>query len=535
MHSTLTKNIRAGDIQHYRHKTQRLVISKSLLLLTLLILGGCALPSIESRLLSSALNVEDAQKTMLGEAIAPLAKQHPQKSGIRLLGNPKDAFAARMLLALSAEKTLDIQYYIWQKDITGALLFEAIAGAAERGVRVRLLLDDNGINGLDDALAALNRLDNVEVRIFNPFAQRRFKWFGFITDFSRVNRRMHNKSFTVDNSVTVIGGRNIGDDYFGATGGILKQDLDLVAVGDVVNEVSTDFDKYWVSQSAYPIENIIKTSQTTQYSTAEYLPAQVSNPDRDIYLNALKNSSLVKTLLAKQLKFEWKSARMISDDPAKGVGKHGKKSLLFYKLVHIVGHPNSNVLLVTPYFVPTKAGVKAFAELAKQGVSITILTNSMQATDVLPVHSGYAKHRKALLKAGIHLYELRSTAEDANKNIKKLGPFGSSASNLHAKTFVIDSQRLFVGSFNFDPRSMHLNTELGFIIESPSLAAQVEQEFYQEAEHTAYQLRLDQRGKIQWVETNGDTETVHQTEPGMTLFSRAALSVLSILPIDWLL
>lgn len=516
-----------------QHKSKCIILF--LLTFTLINLGGCTLPSLDSRSDSTSLSIEEAQETLIGKAIYPIASQYPNKSGIRLLGNPKDAFAARILLALSAQKTLDLQYYIWQKDITGALLFETITKVAERGVRVRLLLDDNGINGLDDALAALNRLENVEVRIFNPFIQRRFKWLGFITDFSRVNRRMHNKSFTVDNSVTVIGGRNIGDDYFGATGGILRQDLDLVAIGSVVNDVSSDFDKYWASNSAFPIEEIVNTTKTSTYSTDEYMPSQLTNPKRDTYITALRNSSLVKTLLAKELSFEWKMAKMISDDPAKGLGKHKDDSLLFHKLTEIIGRPTSTVLLVTPYFVPTKEGVKAFAALAKQGVKITVLTNSMQATDVLPVHAGYAKHRKALLKAGVKLFELRSGAEPIDGNLKKLGPFGSSASSLHAKTFAIDSERLFVGSFNFDPRSMHLNTELGFVIESPSLAIQVENEFYQQAALTAYELSLNEDNKIQWTETNGNIKTTHSTEPGMTIFSRAALSVLNLLPIDWLL
>ena len=530
---TLTKNLTSIGFQKQLHKVKCLMIF--VLPFVLLIIGGCTLPSLESRVASRSLSTEEAQKTLLGEAIAPFSQQHPQKSGVRLLANPKDAFAARILLALSAEQTLDIQYYIWQKDITGALLFETITEAAQRGVRVRLLLDDNGINGLDETLASLNRLDNVQVRIFNPFAQRRFKWLGFITDFSRVNRRMHNKSFTVDNSVTVIGGRNIGDDYFGATSGILRQDLDLVAVGCVVDEVSKDFDKYWASGSAYPIEYVVNSSKTSTYTTAEYMPEQVHNPKREIYLQALGQSSLVQSMLAKELSFEWKATRMISDDPAKGVGKHKKENLLFYKLAQIIGRPTSTVLLVTPYFVPTKEGVKAFVKLAQSGVSISILTNSMEATDVLAVHAGYAKHRKALLKAGIQLFELRSIAEDADRNLKKLGPFGSSASSLHAKTFAIDSQRLFVGSFNFDPRSMHLNTELGFVIESPALAAQVEEEFYQHAALTAYQLSLDENNKIQWTQTNGKTKTIHKTEPSMNIFSRAALGVLSVLPIDWLL
>lgn len=506
-----------------------------LLLATLIHVGGCSVAALQVRSQSSALTPAQAQHTKLGEAIAPFAQRYPNKSGIRLLGEPKNAFAARMLLAKAAQQTLDIQYYIWQKDITGTLLFEAIVDAAKRGVRVRILLDDNGISGLDEPLAALNRLENVEVRIFNPFAQRRFKWLGFMMDFSRVNRRMHNKSFTVDSSVTVIGGRNIGDDYFGASSGILKQDLDLIAIGDVVADVSNNFDQYWESDSAYPITNVVNSNKSTVYSTVEYLPEQNSNPKREVYLKVLKHTSLVKQLLAKELSFEWTATKMISDDPVKGLDKHHQETLLINKLAEIIGQPESTVLLVTPYFVPTKTGVKAFAKLVNSGVSISVLTNSMQATDVLPVHSGYAKHRKALLKSGVKLYEFRPSIENSDGRLKKMGPFGSSASNLHAKTFVIDSKRLFIGSFNFDPRSIHLNTELGFIIESEFIASQVEDEFYQQVDLVAYQLSLDESGDIVWTERNGDETVLHNNEPGMTFFSRSVLSILSVLPIDWLL
>ncbi|WP_395342028.1 phospholipase D family protein [Ningiella sp. W23] len=472
---------------------------------------------------------------MLVSSVAPLVAQHPNKSGIRLLGDPKDAFAARMLLALSAQRTLDIQYYIWQNDITGALLFESIVEASNRGVRVRLLLDDNGVSGLDEALLSLDRLDNVEVRLFNPFAQRRFKWLGFITDFSRVNRRMHNKSFTADNSVTIVGGRNIGDDYFGATSTILKQDLDIVAIGSVVNEVSLDFDKYWTSTSAHPVNDILFSNKISKYCTSEYLPAQVTNPKRDAYITALERSGVMHSLLANEDLFEWDTVTMISDDPAKGAGRQSNDALLFTKLVQIIGRPQSSLLLVTPYFVPTKEGVEAFIDLAKSGIKINIVTNSMQATDVLPVHSGYAKHRKTLLKAGINLFETRPNASDEQSSEKKKRHFKSSASSLHAKTFAIDSKRLFVGSLNFDPRSMHLNTELGFVIESPKIAKQVEQVFEAQAAYASYRLSLDKKGKINWIETNKGRETVHKTEPGMTIFSRAALALLSLLAIEWLL
>lgn len=512
-----------------------LLLSFALLFTITTTLGGCTLPSLDNRSVSTAITNEAAQKTTLGAAVLSIAKEYPNLTGIRLLDNPRDAFATRVLLANNAQSTLDLQYYIWEKDVTGTLLLETINNAANRGVRVRLLLDDNGIGGLDEALKALNRHDNIKIRLFNPFVQRRLKWLGYITDFSRVNRRMHNKSFTADNSISVVGGRNIGDDYFGATSVILKQDLDLLAIGTVVQDVSSDFDRYWASDSAYPIEDIVKSENNSAYTTSQYITKQSSSSQRDSYIQALQDSPIVESLLAGNLTFEWSPTTMVSDDPAKGIGMSKKGDLLIDKLSVIIGQPSTSLLLVSPYFVPTKSGVAAFTVLAKKGVSISILTNSMEATDVLPVHAGYAKHRKDLLNAGIKLFEWRPSKNQLKSTIKKLGPFGSSASCLHAKIFVVDSKRLFVGSFNFDPRSIHLNTELGFIIESEKLASRVEDEFFQQVYKTAYAVQLDDDGDLIWIENNEGESITHLSEPGMNIGSCMALSVLSVLPIDWLL
>ncbi|WP_262358491.1 phospholipase D-like domain-containing protein, partial [Bordetella pertussis] len=217
-----------------------------------ILLGACTLPPPVDRTASHALDATQARATPLGQGVGELADTHPGLSGFHVLGDAQDAFAARMLLARAATRTLDVQYYIWRNDMTGTLLLQALHAAAERGVRVRLLLDDNGISGLDDALAALDAHPNAEVRLFNPFPTRSFKALGYLTDFSRLNRRMHNKSFTVDNQATIIGGRNIGDEYFGATDGVLFADLDVLAVGPVVGDVSAEFDAYWASESAWP-------------------------------------------------------------------------------------------------------------------------------------------------------------------------------------------------------------------------------------------------------------------------------------------
>src|SRR5690606_16627852 len=250
-------------------------LKRCLAALGLAILAGCSLPPQQGRTESRALPAESARQTALGRAVAPLADAHPGLSGIYALADARAAFAARALLLRAAERTLDVQYYIWNDDLTGTLLLEALHDAAERGVRVRLLLDDNGIAGLDALLAALNSRPSIEVRLFNPFLTRRFKALGYLTDFSRANRRMHNKSFTVDNQATIVGGRNIGDEYFGATEGVLFADLDVLAIGPVVQEVSRDFDRYWASASSYPAELILPAASAGQLDELHSMASRI--------------------------------------------------------------------------------------------------------------------------------------------------------------------------------------------------------------------------------------------------------------------
>ena len=371
------------------------------------LLGGCStLPSPENRSTSTALLNTDT--TQLGRAISPLVDAHPGRSGIYPLPDARDAFAARVLLAQAAERTLDALYYIWRKDMTGTLLFEALHAAADRGVRVRLLLDDNRTSGLDTTLAALDSHPNIEVRLFNPFVIRKPRVIGFLTDFSRANRRMHNKSFTADNQATIIGGRNVGDEYFDATEGFLFVDLDVMAVGPVVKDVSKDFDRYWASESSYPADRLLPPADPALIAELASAASLIErDPAAAAYMDALRNFPFVRELIEGRLALEWAPTRMVSDDPAKGLGLAEPEALLPQKLEDIIGEPAAEVALVSAYFVPAAAGTDAFAALAERGMNVTVLTNSLEATDVAQVHAGYAKRCKSLLEAGITLYELR--------------------------------------------------------------------------------------------------------------------------------
>lgn len=488
-----------------------------------------------SKTTSTSLNTQEGQATRLGQALAPQVKVHPGKSGIQSLADPHDAFAARVLLARAAERALDVQYYIWHGDITGTLLLEELHAAANRGVRVRLLLDDNGTAGLDVELAALALHPLIEVRLFNPFSVRDPKWLGYITHFSRANRRMHNKSFTADSQASIIGGRNIGDEYFGATEGILFADLDVLAVGTVVGDVSTDFDRYWASHSSYPVEQILPAVSADSLGKLSRTAGLIERDDAAAkYVEAVTRSDFIRQLMAGSLQLDWANTSMVSDDPAKGLGRAGEEGMLTHQLGSILGEPQKQVALVSPYFVPTAAGVEAFTALAERGIEVRILTNSLDATDVAAVHAGYAKRRKALLKAGIELYEMRRLSL-RNGGHESAGPFGSSGSSLHAKTFAVDGERMFVGSFNFDPRSANLNTELGFVIDSPELSQSIHHAFDNIIPANSYTVRLDDNDQLYWIEHVGDKEVRYDQEPNTGFLKRIGVFLLSVLPIEWLL
>jgi len=482
----------------------------------------------------TSLALLDTGDTRLGRALEALAASHVGLSGIHPLQDAHDAFAARMLLARAAERTLDVQYYIWRQDLTGLLLFEALHRAAERGVRVRLLLDDHNSGGLDPLLAALDSHPQIEVRLFNPFALRRMRTLNLLTDFRRLNRRMHNKSFTADSQATIVGGRNVGDAYFGATDGVLFADLDVLAVGAIVPEVSRDFDRYWNSASARPLEGLIPRAEAGALEALSTRAASASrSPGAVSYVAAVKDGELVKRLLARTLNFTWAPTRMLSDDPAKAQGTAGEAGHLTTELFPLVGSAQTSLDLVSPYFVPGAQGTERLAELARQGVRLRILTNSLEATDVAAVQAGYARRRKPLLEAGARLYELERQGGEAAATS---GPWGSSGSSLHAKTFAVDGREIFVGSFNFDPRSARLNTELGFVIESPALAGLLGALFDEPIPRLAYEVRLDDAGRVRWIDhAPGAEPVIFDHEPNTTFPQRAAVWFLSLLPIEGLL
>ncbi len=490
------------------------------------------LPSLDQR--PHSVSIRDTDDTRLGQALAPQAEAHSGKSGFYPLVDGRDAFAARALMADAAERTLDVQYYIWHADLSGKLLFDALLRAAERGVRVRLLLDDNNTNGLDPLLATLDYHPNIEVRLFNPFVIRGWRALGYLTDFPRLNRRMHNKSFTADNQLTIVGGRNVGDEYFGSSAEMHFVDFDVMGIGPIVRDVSDDFDRYWSCASSYPADRLLPIPPPAQRAAIrEDLTQTAFQPAATRYASALSQLTFVRDMLARQLEFEWTEMRMVSDDPAKGLGLAPKKNLIAERLKAALGPPQKEFRLISAYFVPTETGVHSLRSMAQAGVDITVVTNSLEATDVVIVHAGYAKRRRALLKAGIKLYEVKRAF--SGPSIRDRGLVGHSGSSLHAKTFSVDGIRTFIGSFNFDPRSARLNTEMGFVIESESLAQGITNYLNQGLRDQAYEVRKTSLGRLEWIECTGTDSHRHRQEPNTSVWRRAAVVLASYLPIEWLL
>jgi len=490
-------------------------------------------PSLEGCVASVAVDANAA--TPLGRvALAPPENGAGDTGVVPLLDGP-DAFAARIALIRAAEMALDVQYYIWQRDAAGLLLLDELRRAAERGVRVRLLLDDNGIRGLDGDLAALDALPGFEVRLFNPFVLRSPKVLGYAFDFFRLNRRMHNKSLTADGAASILGGRNVGDIYFGFGEGLHYIDTDVVVTGAAAADVGADFDRYWASGSAYPVARILSQAGAGALQRlAADARAVADSAEGRLYAERLRQTNVVAEIAAGAVAFEWTRVTLVSDDPAKGLGKAELRNLLFPQLMALLSRPERTVELVSAYFVPGRQFTNRLANLARSGTRVRILTNSLDATDVTIVHSAYVKYRPRLLAAGVELYELKP-AFGSDPKEERASTTGSSRASLHSKTLAVDGDAIFIGSFNFDPRSFALNTEMGVVIESAGLAGGLARTFDTAFPEASYRPVLMADGRLAWDEPTAAGPVRHEREPGATPAGRVLFRLLALLPIEWLL
>lgn len=489
------------------------------------------LPDISRRVASHAISADPA--THLGQRMIEGRAAHPGLSGVVPLREGYDALSSRLALVSQAERSIDAQYYIWHDDVSGILLLGALQEAARRGVRVRLLLDDNGVPGLDLFLAALNAEENFEIRLFNPSTVRSPKLAGYTFDFFRMNRRMHNKSFVVDGAAAIVGGRNIGDEYFRVGSDVFYVDMDVLATGVVVPETAAVFDAYWNSLSVHEVDAIIG-GPGDPVGFAARLAQVRADPDTDSLLADLRTSA--EAFAAGDAPLEWTRVQLIADDPVKGQGIATRDELMISRLMEVLGGVERRLDLVSAYFVPGRRGTDRLSDLSAEGKDVRILTNALNTTDVLMVHAGYTKYRRALLQAGVALYELKLRGEMASAEGLQIKPFGLSGASLHAKTFAVDDARVFIGSFNFDPRSAMLNCEMGYLIDSPELARRISAAFDEPLATVSYRPEMTPEGKMVWQEDLGNGESVtYQEEPGATWFQQIVIAVIGVLPVEWLL
>ncbi|HEY2676955.1 MAG TPA: phospholipase D family protein [Steroidobacteraceae bacterium] len=485
----------------------------------------------------------DTSATRLGLAAAPELAAHPGMSGYHPMNLGTDAFVARMLLARAAERTLDVQYYDFHADQTGAAFIHELLAAADRGVHVRLLLDDLHTSGRDDVLAAVDAHPNVEVRLFNPFVHRGARWLDFLTDFSRVNRRMHNKSMTADNQMTVVGGRNIGDQYFAAPTEVEFSDFDVVAIGPVVSQVSAEFDNFWFSALTYTPASLKlggKLSKDALAQARQKLEKNIDSLKMTPYAKDLPSNDLARSLQLHEVSLYWGGGAVIADEPRKvTLPPSDSTTHAMPKVEKILEQAQHELILVSPYFIPRKDGLKWLQGIASRGVKVKILTNSTAANDVKIVSSTYALYREELLRSGIEIYELKHTlAVHGGAGRQEKLP-KASRSSLHAKIYIADTGTLFVGSMNLDPRSVDLNTEMGIMISSETLGVAVRDGLVARLPEIAYRVELDTskdpKGRLVWITQENGSEVRLDSEPAVGFFGSVSRGLQQALPIEGLL
>jgi len=504
---------------------------KLLLVSASLALAACSsLPTDVERAPSYALS--DTSSTWLSQDLQPLLKEHAGLSGFHVLNDGVDAFVTRLRLIRAAEKSIDAQYYIWHTDLTGNAMYNQLLHAADRGVRVRILLDDLDTAGKDDMLRWIDAHPNVEVRLYNPFANRDRRARDFVGDTRRVNRRMHTKTLTVDNQATIFGGRNIGDEYFAAAEDVGFGDMDVLAVGAIAPEVSSQFDLFWNSEWVYPIAAFPPDQPVTAADIEKFrkLSDEALDEARNSeYAELITQLDSLKQTGFAELDMSW-SPWLLAYDPPSNVEatEVTLETNLAPKLKEGMKRTREVLDIVSPYFVPGEEFTKFLTDKAAEGVRVRILTNSLASNDVSLVHAGYMRYRKELIAGGVELYEFKAVQSKALEDELGRNKIGASRASLHAKFFGFDRRYLFVGSFNLDARSVKLNTELGAYFESIENARRLAEVFDDEVMLIAYRVQLDDDGHLEWVtlNPNGEEQRVDK-EPNTTFWQRFSTRVLS--------
>lgn len=512
----------------------RALIGRSRMLLALSlasILGGCAsLPTEVER--SASLAYAEPALTTMGRLFAPAVDEHPGLSGFAVLDTGSQALAARLAAIESAERAIDLQYYIWNSDRSGRHMAGRLLQAADRGVRVRVLLDDMNIGGRDAQLAALDLHPNIEVRIFNPIAGRTgaAKWFGILGDFSRLNRRMHNKTFIADGTLGIAGGRNIGDEYFDLHPETNFRDRDMLAIGPIVARIGANFDAYWNSEWAYPVAALLPDPDTI--ATLDPLRAEVAAlPGVSMPSDRAAGMDHLRALLPQLI---WAEAALVYDPPVpQDVSDSDTLKPTARALGELTRAARKEVLIESAYLILALPQLEAMREMIERGVVLRALTNSLASNDVTVNHAGYARTRRAMLEHGLILHEFRPDAESCRQLVgegdlcREDGGFA-----LHSKSMVIDREVLYVGSFNVNQRSAYLNSETALIVRSAPLAQQIADAIEHNMQPgNSWRVSLDEDGWVRW--TSGREPATHlYQEPASSWWRRFKVGLISTFPLE---
>lgn len=514
-----------------RHPTQAVLLSLAVITLT-----GCNLPMNQSK--KQASIAVHAQHWLNGSNVDTQISQ-----GLTAYVSLDDAFmsiASRLYLISQAQHNLDLQYYIWEDDSIGHLMLAELLKAADRGVKVRLLIDDQNGTKLDAALKQLANHPNFEIKLFNPYKFRKLRVIDYVFRLKSVNHRMHNKLIVADGAIAVTGGRNISREYFEASENFQFTDMDILFYGTAVQHANTVFDDFWNDDLSY------SATQLLGEGSAE----QLSKLRQHYELTALQQDQLRKRieLAAKEISqhlkdrpINWAKAHFVADSPNKIRGTASKEQLIYRQMSNIMGQPKDHLELVSAYFVPTRKGTDYLASLVTKDIQVRVLTNSFLANDVPLVHAFYSKYRPDLLKIGVKLYEFKPYIERSKRTWYEvvtgnvIPAKGKNTSSLHAKFFDVD-QMVFIGSFNFDPRSANLNTEVGLVVESDALQKQITTSLDHYLPRIAYELKLNSKGEVIWLDHQKDGSSIEYShDPETTKFQRFTMKAVSYLPIEWMM
>ncbi|MEN8245947.1 MAG: phospholipase D family protein [Thermodesulfobacteriota bacterium] len=481
----------------------------AMLLVFALFVSGCATVSFDQPK-SYSQAITDPEETSLGEYAAFKVEEQEGLSGFYPLNEGLDALGMRLRLAETAEKSLDLQYFLMKSDDAGAVIATALLKAADRGVRVRFLLDDIFTTVPDDSFLLINQHPNIEIRIFNPISRSGISTLNFVRHFKQANRRMHNKSFTADNVVSIVGGRNIADEYFELKTDSVFIDFDVLAVGPIVTEISDSFDEYWNHSRAVPIDQFIEDNAREDLSIVR---AEIAEEFDEIYDTVYKkafNSQLMVGLVNDQQPLFAAPARVLADSPDKLVNEVNETHMrLANDLGEVIRTAEKEVIFISPYYVPGDGGVQLARELVEKGLRVVVLTNSLASNNHVPVHAAYARYRRDVIGAGVELYEIRANAA-RELNYSEDGP---EKLTLHTKVFIIDRKKIFVGSLNLDPRSIRLNAEMGLLIDSEAMVASLFSKDEEDLRTNAYRVLVNDKGDLEWHCIIDNQKVIETKEP----------------------